>query len=506
VTSKGLERLVAGYHIISEKAYDTSSGTLTEQLGLSAAATVIGIILALLIARTITRPVNGMTAAMTKLAAGDTGTDIPGRNSTDEIGEMARAVEVFRRQAIENNTLAAAQQQESAAKDRRQKAMDLHIQEFGSSITGVMEGFAAASATMRQAASDVSEGAQQTRASTSSTAEGAMTSSRDLDSVAAAAEEMAASIDQISRQVAHVSDSVRLAVDRATETDAKVAGLSAAADRIGDVLRIITDIAGKTNLLALNATIEAARAGEAGKGFAVVAGEVKALAAQTASATDQIGAQIAAIRGATGAAESAVRELGGAISHVQTVATAIAAAVEAQAVTTREITNSVHRVALTTSTAAEAMNNVLSIVEGTDASSRTALTASEEVGHTAETLRTEVTDFLNAMSQGDDAERRLYERISGGGIQATVQIAGRPGVQATICDISRGGVGLLHVCEDNIGTDAAVTLPGGGSVKARIARNRGGNVGFVFLQDKASLVLIDRALAVIRRDTEQQAA
>jgi HAMP domain-containing protein len=164
VTSKGLERLVAGYHIISEKAYDTSSRTLTEQLGLSAAATVIGIILALLIARTISRPVNGMTAAMTKLAAGDTGTDIPGRNNTDEIGEMARAVEVFRRQAIENNTLAAAQQQESAAKDRRQKAMDQHIQEFGSSITGVMEGFAAASETMRQAASEVAEGAQQTQA------------------------------------------------------------------------------------------------------------------------------------------------------------------------------------------------------------------------------------------------------------------------------------------------------------------------------------------------------
>ena len=506
VTSKGLERLVAGYHIISEKAYDTSSRTLTEQLGLSAAATVIGIILALLIARTISRPVNGMTAAMTKLAAGDTGTDIPGRNNTDEIGEMARAVEVFRRQAIENNTLAAAQEQESAAKDRRQKAMDQHIQEFGSSITGVMEGFAAASETMRQAASEVAEGAQQTRASTSSTAEGAMTSSRDLDSVAAAAEEMAASIDQISKQVAHVSDSVVLAVDRATETDAKVAGLSAAADRIGDVVRIITDIASKTNLLALNATIEAARAGEAGKGFAVVAGEVKALAAQTAAATDQIGAQIAAIRGATGAAVSAVREVGGAIGQVQTVAAAIAAAVEAQAATTREITNSVHRVALTTSTAAEAMNNVLSIVEGTDASSRTALTASEEVAHTAETLRSEVADFLSAMSQGDDAERRLYERISGGGVQVTLQIAGRPVVQATVRDISRGGLALMHVCEDKIGADATITLPGGASVKARIARNGEGNVGFVFLQDKASLVLIDQALAVIRRDTPQQAA
>jgi methyl-accepting chemotaxis protein len=505
-TSKGLERLVAGYHIISERAYGTSSRTLTEQLGLSGAATIVGIILALLIARTITRPVNGMTAAMTKLAAGDTGADIPGRSGTDEIGEMARAVEVFRRQAIENDDLAAAQKREVVTKDRRQKAMSLHIQDFGSSISGVMESFTTASATMRQAASEVAEGARQTRASTSSTAEGAMTSSRDLDSVAAASEEMAVSIGEISKQVALVSVSVRVAVDRAAETDAKVAGLSSAAERIGDVVGIITDIAGKTNLLALNATIEAARAGEAGKGFAVVAGEVKALAAQTTAATHQISAQIAAIRGATGEAVSAVREVGGAISQVKTVATAIAAAVEEQAVTTREITNNVHQVALTTSTAADAMRKVLSIVEGTDASSRIALTASEAVGRTAETLQSEVTDFLAAMSQGDDVERRLYERISGGGLQVTLQIAGRAGVKAMIEDISRGGVGLIHGCEDKIGTDVDISLPGVGSVKGRIARKIGGVLGLVFLQDKASLEVIDRALALIRDGGSRQAA
>jgi methyl-accepting chemotaxis protein len=180
------------------------------------------------------------------------------------------------------------------------------------------------------------------------------------------------------------------------------------------------------------------------------------------------------------------------------VATAIAAAVEEQATTTREITDSVHRVALTTSTAAEEMHNVLSIVESSEANSRTALTASEEVGRTSDALRTEVTDFLSAMSQGDDAERRLYERIPGGGVQLTQQIAGRPGVQAAIHDISGGGVGLMHVCEDKIGTAAEIALPGGGSVKARIARNRGGVVGFIFFQDKASLVLIDRALAALQ--------
>jgi methyl-accepting chemotaxis protein len=498
ITGKALDRLVSGFNAISQKALDISASTLTRQLGSSAAAAVIGIILALLIARTISRPVNRMTAAMTRLAAGDSGAEISGRDGTDEIGEMARAVEVFREQAIENSRLAAAQEQERVAKERRQNAMDLHTQEFGRSVSGVMEGFMAASASMRQAASEVSEGARQTRVSTSGTVEGAMASSRDLNSVAAAAEEMAVSINEITRQVAHVTVSVKAAVDRAAVTDAKVASLSVAADRIGDVVRIIASIASQTNLLALNATIEAARAGDAGKGFAVVAGEVKALATQTATATNQIGAQIVAIRNATGEAVSAVRDVGAAIGQVEMVATAIAAAVEEQAIATKEITNSVQLVTTTISAAAEAMQQVLAIAEGTDVSSMAALKASEEVGTTAETLRSEVTEFLTAMSSGDDTERRLYERIPASGMQVTLRLPGRPGAQATVQDISRGGMGLLYDCPDRIGTDVEITLPGGEPINARITRNHNGAVGFAFRQDETSLLRIDRVLGMVR--------
>jgi methyl-accepting chemotaxis protein len=506
VTGKLLDRLLTGFNSISEKAYALSSGTFTKQLSLSAAATVIGITLALLIARTISRPINAMTAAMTKLASGDSGSEIPGRENTDEIGEMARAVEVFRHQAIENGQLAAAQEKDRAAKERRQKAIDIHTQEFGSSVSGVMESFMAASNTMRQSASDVSEAARQTHESTSGTVEGALTSSRDLNSVAAAAEEMAISINEISKQVAHVTMSVQAAVDRATETDAKVAGLSAAADRIGDVVRIITDIAGQTNLLALNATIEAARAGEAGKGFAVVAGEVKALAAQTANATNQIGAQIVAIRGATGDAVTAVRKVGEAIGEVESVATAIAAAIEEQAAATREITQSVQLVTAATSAAAESMRGVLTIVEATNASSVAAMKASEEVGNTAETLRAEVSDFLAAMSQGNDAERRLYERIPAGGAGVSLRMAGRAAVQVTIEDISRGGIALNYNCKDKIGTDAEITLPTGDLVSARITRKGNGSLGLGFRQDETSLMRIDRALAYVREIVSKRAA
>ena len=407
---KGLDRLMSSFASISQKASDIAESSLTDELALSTAAAVVGITLALLIARSIIRPISHVTIAMTRLAHGDSQSEIPGRDNTDEIGEMARAAEVFRHQAIENERLATAQEQQRSAKERRQNAVDLQINSFGNSISSVLESLMAVSATMRQAASAVAESARQTRESTTTTVDGAAQSSQDLSSVAAAAEEMAASIHEISKQVAQVTTSVRAAVDRATETDTKVASLSEAADRIGDVVRLITAIAGQTNLLALNATIEASRAGEAGRGFAVVAGEVKALAARTSQATSEIGTQIVAIRGATTEAVTAVRDVVAAIGQVELVATTIALAVEEQAAATRQITTSVQQVSMTTSAAASSMRGVLSVVRDTDVSSVTALQASEQVGQTAATLRAEVSSFLSAMSEDETADRQA-ERV-----------------------------------------------------------------------------------------------
>jgi len=501
IVEKAQESLSTAVDDTNRTAASVAANTLVEQIVLSGAGAAVGILAGLLIARAVIRPVHGMTHAMTRLAAGDTRAEVPSRDNTDEIGEMARAVVVFREQAIENARLAAEKAAQQAAKDRRQAAMDGHIQDFGSSVSGVMDGFMASADAMRGAASVVADGARHTRSSTSRTVEGATLSSRDLGSVAAAAEELAASINEISQQVGQVSRSVSTAVDRAADTDAKVAGLSEAADRIGEVVRLITDIAGQTNLLALNATIEAARAGEAGRGFAVVAGEVKALAAQTARATEQIGSQILAIRAATQEAVDAVREVGSAIGHVQTIAGAIAGAVEAQASATREITESVHTVTATTAAAVGAMREVLGIAESTDAGSVAALEAAAEVGRTAATLRTEVTDFLAALTGGDDDDRRFYERIDATGLRATLQIAGHPIAEVAVRDIARGGISLLYQREAPIGTDAEIALPGGGTVRARVARRTSDTTGFAFRQDANSLTTIERTLELVRGNT-----
>jgi methyl-accepting chemotaxis protein len=499
--SAGEDQVAADAAIGGTIAYGRTVSLLLVVGGLA-----VGVTLALIIGGAIARPIRGMTAAMRALAGGDTSIAIPGLGRSDEVGEMAQAVAVFQRQALDNVLLAEGQQRERSAKDRRQRAMDTCTQDFGASISGVMESFVGSASAMREAASAVNEGARQTRAQTSSSVEGATASSSDLNSVAAAAEEMAVSINEISQQVAHVTTSVQAAVDRATETDAKVAGLSDAADRIGDVVRIITDIAGQTNLLALNATIEAARAGEAGKGFAVVAGEVKALASQTARATEQISTQIIAIRAATGDAVNAVRDVGTAIGQVESVATAIAAAVEEQAAATREITNSVQLVTAATSASAEAMRHVLSIAETTDSSSLLALTAANEVGGTADTLRVEVTDFLAAMSHGDDAERRLYERIPGDGARATLRFADGAPAEAAIEDISRGGMAVRHAGSYRAGSDVEITLPGGNVVKARVARSGAGLTGLAFRQDAATLSRLDQALRLIGGRADRPAA
>jgi methyl-accepting chemotaxis protein len=317
---------------------------------------------------------------------------------------------------------------------------------------------------------------------------------------------MAASISEISRQVTHVTTSVHSAVDRASETDAKVAGLATAADKIGNVVRLISNIAAQTNLLALNATIEAARAGDAGKGFAVVASEVKALATQTSRATDQIGSQIVAIRAATDDAVGAVREVGLAIGQVEAATSAIATAVDQQATATHEISINVQNVTMSTATVADAMGRVSAIARQTDTASQSVLTAAEDVGRTAGTLRGEVNDFLSSVKSLDSEDRRSYERIPGAGAMASVSVHGSSEIQAVIRDISRGGAALASDANLPSGTEARIGLPAGASVLGRIVRCAGGLLAVAFRQDEATLTEVDRALNAIRQRALSAAA
>jgi methyl-accepting chemotaxis protein len=360
---------------------------------------------------------------------------------------------------------------------------------------------------MKESAVEMARAAHQTRDTATRTASNAMSSAENLGSVAAAAEEMSASIREITSQVSHVADAVQTSVRLASATDAKVHEMAEAVERVGIVARLISDIAGRTNLLALNATIEAARAGEAGRGFAVVAGEVKALAAQTAKATEEITSQIATIRGATGEAVNAVREVSLAINQVNEVAAAIAAAVEQQSATTGHIAASVQTVTSATQEASRDMQDVSAVSGTAEAASQNVERNASEVSDMADMLRSEMTQFLQAIAKTTDDDRRHYERIPGGSAEAVLRAPGHAELRAVIVDISRGGMALRTAQWTAAGTEVQVLLPGvNAPVVARMVRSTGGQLALAFRQDETMLTRVDAALAHIGETAFRHAA
>jgi methyl-accepting chemotaxis protein len=458
------------------------------------------------LSRLISRPILAITAAMRRLAEGDLATELPSTGRADEIGQMARALSVFRDNAREARALQTTADHEHAAKARRQAAMDRYTDDFGTSAAGVMASLVRSAETMRGTASEMSDAAQKTRADATATAAGATESAHHLVAVAEAAEQMAASINEIGQQVSHATVAAREAVERTSATDTSVSDMASAADRVGEVVQLIDAIASQTDLLALNATIEAARAGDAGRGFAVVAGEVKALAAQTARATRDIGTHIQAIRGATADAVNAVREAGVAIAQVEQVASAIATAVEEQAAVTRNIASSVQSVTVTTRHVTSAMREVSHVAEATDAASRVVLTGADELSANAARLRDEVSLFLRAMTSTNEDERRLFVRVPGNGAVATLLAPGGD-ISAPVVDISRGGVALSCDWSGEPGSRARVVLPGTGeAIAARVVRTAPRRLGLTFPQDAATLALVDASLLHIGGSPKRAAA
>jgi methyl-accepting chemotaxis protein len=342
----------------------------------------------------VVRPMNDMTGTMTRLAGGDKTVEIPARDSNDEIGEMAKAVDVFKQNMIRADELAAEQKAEQAKKEQRQVAVEGFIATFETGVRGSLDTLASAATEMRATSQSMSATAEETSAQATTVAAAAEQASANVQTVATATEELSSSVAEIGRQVTESTKIAGKAVDEASRTNVTVKGLSEAAQKIGDVVKLISDIASQTNLLALNATIEAARAGEAGKGFAVVASEVKSLANQTAKATEEISAQVAAMQGATSEAVQAIQSIGGTIGTINEIATTIASAVEEQGAATQEIARNVQEAAQGTGQVSSNIVGVNQAAAETGAASSQVLASAEELGKQAETLRADVGTFL----------------------------------------------------------------------------------------------------------------
>jgi methyl-accepting chemotaxis protein len=378
---------------ISAATFDLLSTTALLQELLAAAGFVVGAVLAILIGRGIVGPIRGMTEAMARLAAGDRAVEVPARDSHDEIGDMARAVEVFKQNAVSAVRLASKQEAERTDRERRAAGLETLIHEFEGKLGGLVGKLSGAAASMETTARAMASTATQAGRQASTVATAAEQTSNGVQTVAAAAEQLTSSIGEISRQVAQSAKITERAVADARRTDTIVRALAEGARKIGDVVGLITNIAGQTNLLALNATIEAARAGDAGKGFAVVASEVKSLAAQTGKATEEIGAQIAQIQTATSEAVAAISGIAGLIEEVSAIATSIASAVEEQGAATSEIARNVQQTAASTREVTSNIAGVSQAASEAGTSAGLVLTAAGALLQQASQLSGEMNDF-----------------------------------------------------------------------------------------------------------------
>ncbi|SCA57308.1 Methyl-accepting chemotaxis protein [Candidatus Terasakiella magnetica] len=385
---------VIGTGIYMDDVSDAFWTIAIQELQVLLVISIIMIVVAIYIARDIRHGITTMAKTMKHLSEGATDIETPMQERKDAIGNMAKEVEYFRTQLIENEKMAERQRQEEEAQHQRAALIEQLATDFDAGINVALGSVASAASQLDTTASSMSSTAQQTSTQATVVAGASEETANNVQTVAAASEELTASIQEVGQQVQTSTDIAQSAAHKAQETQITVNSLSDTASRISQASALIGDIAEQTNMLALNATIEAARAGDAGKGFAVVANEVKSLATQTARATEEINAHVRAIQTVSYDTVEAISEINNVIEDMNNIASAVAAAVEEQSAATSEIARNIEQAAAGTQEVNRNIIEVNQAANDTGAASQQVLSASSMLNDQSVSLRKIVEDFL----------------------------------------------------------------------------------------------------------------
>ena len=344
----------------------------------------------------IFKPQAAAIDSMKLVAEGNVVAPVPFLDRSDEIGDIAKAIQIFRSNLIETNRLKEEQvMRDRNAEAAKKQALNELAANFETSVGNVVGMVASGALQSQKLSENLEQTADETSSRATAVAAAAEESSVNVQTVAAATEELSASLTEVARHVGSSTTIAKRAVDEIQRTNTTMNDLSQAANKIGDVVQLINQIAGQTNLLALNATIEAARAGEAGKGFAVVASEVKSLANQTARATEEIETQIGSVQRITIEAAKTIQGISQTISEMNSLSETVAVAIQQQTAATHEIAVNIQEASKGTAEVTSNISGVTQASQTTKNSSTEMIKGTKAMNAQVEALRKEVQGFLS---------------------------------------------------------------------------------------------------------------